>query len=101
MFLARVEGTLTATARHETLSACRFLLARRLAQGGAVEGEPLVVLDRLGARHGCTVLVSTDGDALRRLHGDAVPARLSVVGLVDEVTLAGPGRPPSGPGGER
>jgi len=90
MFLARIEGTLTATVRHETLRACRFLIARRLDAGGALEGEPLVVLDRLGARHGGTVLVSTDGDALRRLHGDTVPARLSVLGLVDQVRLEGP-----------
>jgi ethanolamine utilization protein EutN len=88
MFLARIEGTLTAAARHETLGACRFLIARRLARDGAPEGEPLVVLDRLGARHGGTVLVSTDGDALRRLLGNTVPARLSVTGLVDQVTRA-------------
>jgi ethanolamine utilization protein EutN len=90
MYLARIEGTLTAAARHDTLAACRFLLARRLETDGTLSGEPLVVLDRLGARHGSTVLVSTDGDALRRLLGDTTPARLSVVGLVDAVTLAPP-----------
>jgi microcompartment protein CcmK/EutM len=88
MFLARVEGTLTAAARHETLTACRFLIARRLEADGRAGEEPMVVLDRLGARHGSLVLVSTDGDVLRRLHGDTVPARLSVAGLVDEVTVA-------------
>ncbi len=88
MFLARIEGTLTAVAKHETLAAGRLLLARRLPADGSLRDEPLVVLDRLGARHGSTVLVSTDGDALRRLHGDTVPARMSVAGLVDQVSLA-------------
>ena len=87
MFLARIEGTLTAVAKHETLAACRLLIARRLPSDERLLDEPLVLLDRLGARHGSTVLVSTDGDALRRLLGDKVPARMSVVGLVDGVGL--------------
>ncbi len=88
MYLARIEGTLTATIRHPTLTACRFLLARRI-EGDRLAAEPVVVLDRLGARHGSTVIVSTDGDVVRRLLGDTVPARLSVVGLVDRVTIGG------------
>jgi microcompartment protein CcmK/EutM len=51
-----------------------------------------VVLDRLGARRGTTVLVSTDGDAVRRLQGNTVPARLSVVGIVDEAVGPASGR---------
>jgi microcompartment protein CcmK/EutM len=90
MFLARIEGTLTAVAKHETLAACRFLIGRRLPSDDSLGDEPLVVLDRLGARHGSIVLVSTDGDALRRLHGDTVPARMSVAGLVDQVNVEPP-----------
>jgi ethanolamine utilization protein EutN len=85
MYLARVEGTLTATRKHATLEGCRFLVARRLEADGRPAVEPVVVLDRLGARRGTLVLVSTDGDAVRKLQGNTVPARLSVVGLVDEV----------------
>lgn len=90
MFLARIEGTLTAVAKHETLAACQLLIGRRLPSDERLGDEPLVLLDRLGARHGSTVLVSTDGDALRRLLGDTVPARMSVVGLVDSVSLEPP-----------
>ncbi len=90
MFLARIEGTLTAVARHHTLTACRLLIGRRLPSDEALGDEPLLLLDRLGARHGSTVLVSTDGDAVRRLLGDTVPARLSVVGLVDAVSADPP-----------
>jgi len=85
MYLARVDGTLVATRKHGTLAGCRVLVAQRLEANGRPSGEPVVVLDRLGARRGTTVLVSTDGDAVRRLLGNTVPARLSVVGIVDAV----------------
>lgn len=88
MYLARIDGTLTSTTMHPTLRACRFLIGRRLEPDGRLGDEPVVLLDRLGARHGSTVLVSSDGDLARRLLGDTVPARLSVVGIVDSVHLA-------------
>lgn len=87
MYLARIEGTLTATTRHETLDACQFLIGRRVDAWGRVATEPIVLLDRLGARRGNTVLVSTDGAAVRRRLGNTSPARLQVVGIVDAVTL--------------
>jgi ethanolamine utilization protein EutN len=89
MYLARIEGTLTSTARHETLEGCQLLIGRRLDASGRAEPEPIVVLDRLGARRGSTVLVSTDGAAVRRRLGNTAPARLQVVGIVDRVSLDG------------
>jgi len=89
MYLARIDGTLVATCKHPTLEGCRFLVARRLEADGRAGGEPVVVLDRLGAGRGTTVLVSTDGDAVRKLQGNTVPARLSVVGIVDAVAREG------------
>jgi ethanolamine utilization protein EutN len=85
MFLARIDGTLTSTAKHETLEACRFLLGQRLEANGKASGEPIVILDRMGARHGTTVLVSTDGDIARNWLGNTAPARMIVVGIVDQV----------------
>ena len=85
MYPARIDGTLTATHKHPTLAGSRLLVARRLEADGRAVGEPVVVLDRLGARHGSTVVVSTDGEQVRRRLGDTTPARLSVVGLVDAV----------------
>ena len=82
MFLARIDGTLTSTAKHPTLAGCRFLVGQRLAEDGTTVGQPLVVLDRLGARRGGLVLVSTDGDVARRWLGNTTPARMTVVGLV-------------------
>jgi ethanolamine utilization protein EutN len=85
MFLARIDGTLTAAKKHELLGGVRFLLAQRLEASGATSGEPLVLLDRMGARRGSIVLVSTDGDLARQWLGVTVPARLVVVGIVDRV----------------
>jgi ethanolamine utilization protein EutN len=95
MFLARIDGTLVAARKHERLAGVRFLLAQRLEADGRTGGEPLVLLDRMGAGRGSTVLVSTDGDLARDWLGNTVPARLVVVGIVDRVAGAGrdEGRP--------
>ena len=89
MFLARIDGTLVSTVKHETLAGCRFLIGQRLEADGQTSGEPLVILDWLGAGRGCTVIVSTDGDLARRKLGNTTPSRLAVVGIVDEIGDAG------------
>lgn len=83
MFLARIDGTLVSTAKHATLEGCRFLIGQRLEADGRTSGEPLVILDWLGATRDCTVIVSTDGDLPRRKLDKTVPARLTVVGIVN------------------
>ncbi len=85
MYLARIEGTVVAAARHATLGGCRYLVARRLEPDGTAAAEPVVVLDWLGAAKGSTVMVSTDGDIARAKFGNTTPARLTVVGIVDVV----------------
>ncbi len=86
MFLARIDGTLTASRRDHRLTNVRFLLAQRLEADGRAAGEPLILLDRLGAGRGSIVLVSTDGTIARDWLGEGVPARLVVVGIVDRVS---------------
>ena len=85
MFLARIEGTVVATARHSSLQGCRFLVARRLELDGAAAAEPNVIVDWMGAALGSTVMVSTDGDIARERFGNSTPARMVVAGLVDSV----------------
>ena len=85
MYLARIDGTLTATVRHQSLECCRWLIGQRLEADGRTSGEPLVILDRIGANRGNMVVVSTDGDIARKWLGNTTPARLVVVGIVDEV----------------
>lgn len=85
MFLARIDGTITSTAKHNALKACRFLIGQRLEADKSPSGDPLIILDCMGARHGSTVLVSTDGEIARKWLGNTTPARLIVAGIVDEV----------------
>ena len=85
MFLARIDGTLTASRKDHRLAGVRFLIGQRLGADGGPVGEPLVVLDRMGAGRGSTVLVSSDGTIARDWLGKGVPARLVVVGIVDRV----------------
>jgi microcompartment protein CcmK/EutM len=87
MFLARIEGTVVAAAKHPTLEGCRFLVAQRLEADGTAALEPIVVVDWLGAARGQTVVVSTDGDICRLKLGNTTPARMVVVGLVDRIHM--------------
>jgi len=89
MFLARIDGTVVAAAKHPTLDGCRFLIAQRLEADGSTGAEPIVVIDWLGAGNGATVLVSTDGDIARLRLGNTTPARMVVAGIVDQVQIAG------------
>ena len=89
MFLARIEGTVVATVKHPTLAGCRLLVARRIEADGTPAQEPNVVVDWMGGAHGETVMVSTDGDIAREKLGNNTPARMVVVGLVDEVQQPG------------
>lgn len=87
MFLARVEGTVVATAKHPTLGGCRFLVVQRMDADGSVAPEPNVVVDWFGAARGVTVIVSTDGDISRLKLGNTTPARMVVAGLADSVQM--------------
>ena len=89
MFLARIDGHMTSTVKHETLEGFRLLIGQRLEGDGQTSGDPLVLIDTLGARRGSTVIVSTDNEPLRRAAGNTMPARLVVVGLVDQYKPAG------------
>ena len=92
MFLARIYGTVVTAAKHTTLEGCRFLLAQRTEADGSSSGEPLVVVDWLGAGLGSNVIVSTDGDIARARFGNTTPARMVVVGLVDALHVPAGGR---------
>jgi microcompartment protein CcmK/EutM len=84
MFLARIGGPVVAAVKHPSLAGCRFLIAQRLDADGSAGLEPIVIVDWLGAGSGSTVIVSTDGDIARARLGNNTPARMVVVGIVDE-----------------
>ena len=89
MYIARIDGTLTSTVKHPSLAGARLLIGQRIGAAGEAIGEPQVLVDPIGARRGNRVLVTTDGDHARMLLRDQrTPARLVVLGIVDETFVA-------------
>jgi ethanolamine utilization protein EutN len=90
LFLARIDGWVTSTVKHASLSDWRLLIGQRIATDGSAVGEPMVLIDPIGARLGSRVVVTSDGDLARQLLEDnRTPSRMVVLGLVDDVHLAG------------
>lgn len=88
MFLARVEGSVTATRKHPSFEGWRLLICQPIDAAGQPESTPQIALDAHGAGLHQRVIISSDGAAARRAVGDeSSPARWMVVGLVDEPEL--------------
>jgi ethanolamine utilization protein EutN len=84
MQLARVVGHAVSTVKHPTLTGWRLVLVQPLTGDGKDDGEPLLVIDSLGAGHAQRVLISNDGQGARELVGARnSPARWFVVGLCE------------------
>jgi ethanolamine utilization protein EutN len=89
LFLARIDGWLTSTVKHASLADWRLLIGQRIGTDGSAVGEPMVLVDPIGARLGSRVLVTSDGDLARQLLEDnRTPSRMVVLGIVDDVHLA-------------
>ncbi len=85
MFLGRVLGSATATIKHPSMEGWKLLLVMALqADGRTVEGDPILVIDTLGAGRGEMVMITSDGIGARELLGDKTsPVRWSVLGIPD------------------
>jgi len=91
MFIARIDGSITSTVKHKSLRGFRLLIGQRLEANGSEVGEPLVLMDDLGADLGSYVLVTTDGDLARqKLADNTTPSRMIVVGIIDHASGAAP-----------
>ncbi len=87
MYLARIDGTLTSTVKHETLAGMRLLISQRLEGDGSDSGEPQILVDMIGANVGSIVLVTTDNESVRKASKNTNPVRLAVMGIVDSVYM--------------
>ena len=84
MQLGKVVGRATATVKHETLAGWRLLLVQPLDAHGKADGDPQIAIDNLGSRLADTVLLTTDGAAVRDLvKKDNTPIRWAVIGIPD------------------
>ena len=84
MQLAKVVGRATATVKHESLAGWRILLVQPLDAAGGADGDPQLAIDNLGSRLRDTVMLTTDGAAIRELlKQDNTPIRWAVIGIAD------------------
>jgi len=82
--IGRVVGHATATVKHASMKGWRLLLVQLLLADGKPDGEPLLVIDHLGAGLGSQVMVTNDGAAVREVVGAKnSPIRWMVLGLCD------------------
>ena len=85
MYTGRVVGNATATVKHASMEGAKLLLVMALqADGRSIEGDPILVVDTLGAGKGETVVISSDGLGTRETLGSKTsPVRWSVIGIPD------------------
>jgi ethanolamine utilization protein EutN len=86
MQTALVLGNATSTVKHSTLENLKLLVCQPLqSDGRSPDGPPLLAVDHLGAGAGETVMLTSDGGAVREIFGvENSPIRWAVLGLVDE-----------------
>jgi len=85
MQLAVVKGRATSTVKHASLEGWKLLVCQMLGNAGQPAGDPVLVLDKLGAGAGDRVIISSDGLGLRTLLGfDNSPARWWTLGIADD-----------------
>ena len=86
MYLGRIVGSATATVKHPSMEGFKLLLVMALqADGRSTEGDPILVVDSVGAGKGEMVVITSDGTGARELlHSSTTPVRWSVLGIRDE-----------------
>jgi len=84
MMYARVDGNITATRKHKSLKGWPLLICQPLNAEGDPAGAPTVAIDPHGAGLHERVIVSTDGEASRKMVGDpSSPVRTMIIGIID------------------
>jgi len=84
MILGRVVGKAISMTKHKSLESERLLVVEPI---GALSLDPVLSLDRFGARAGDLVVMSNDGMYAREMVNDKTsPARWWVMAIVDDET---------------
>jgi ethanolamine utilization protein EutN len=85
MQLARVIGTAISTVKHPSLVGAKMLVvAPLMADRQAIDGDPIIAVDGVGAGHGEIVMVTSDGShAGELLARKDSPVRWTICGIVD------------------
>lgn len=92
MMLARVVGEVVATTKHAYLTGQKLLLVLPVDPDGNPVGRVQIAVDCAQAGPGDHVLVLDEGNgAAQVLMRPRGPTRTVIVGIVDAVSVAGPG----------
>jgi ethanolamine utilization protein EutN len=84
MQLAVIVGHATATVKHASMVGWKLLIAQPLASQDKPDGEPILVIDNLGAGLDARVLICNDGAGTRTLMSKKdSPVRWFVMGICD------------------
>ncbi|WP_437225687.1 EutN/CcmL family microcompartment protein [Planctomicrobium sp. SH661] len=84
MNLALVIGNATSTVKHSSMNGWRLLVVQPLTADGGDDGEPLLVIDSLGARIGSEVIITSDGkEVSEAMKSNNTPVRWIVMGQPD------------------
>ncbi len=84
MNLARIDGTIVASACHPSMVGWRTVICQPINEKGADEGTPVLAVDPLGAGLHQIVMLSTDGSETRKIVGDPKsPLRNFILGIMD------------------
>lgn len=85
MYYGYVVGYATATCKHPSMQGFKLLLVLAVrGDGRSIEGDPVLVVDTLGAGKGDRVMITSDGIGARELVGaENSPVRWTVLGIVD------------------
>ena len=86
MLLARVDGSATATIRHPSAKGWRLAICQPIDEDGNEISTPILALDDMGAGLHQRVIISSNGDTLRKWVDDPKsPLRNMITHIVDEV----------------
>jgi ethanolamine utilization protein EutN len=88
MQMALVQGKTTSTVKHQSLTGNKLLICQPLGINQQAVGDPVIVIDQLGAGAGDHVIITSDGLGLRKmLRDNKSPARWWTMGIIDQFTV--------------
>ncbi len=87
MNLGRVIGTIWATKKYEALEHQKMQLLQPLKFNLEKDGDPIIVVDTIGAGPGEVVFYITSSEAVIPMDVDMAPVDAAIVGIVDSINI--------------
>lgn len=88
MFIARVEGTVTAPQKNKELEGHKLLVVQQLDLEMKPSAPTIIALDKVDAGIGDLVLVMKEGGSARIvLENNKIPVQAVVVGVIDKIDI--------------